>query len=1188
MKMNKKGTFASGMLLIAKIILILSILVVVMLMFTGNIGTLGDSTDGFIDTLRDFDFGGINPLGDASGDDDDDDDEELCEDDSDCNFGYKCVNEECVREQIPQGDPDYEIVGLRYENEAIVIGYEMKGVPAGTKTDLKVELDDNWETRTNLEISSTNNEVTWALASEHLLYPGDHKIEVKIDAKELVTEKSETNNELTEDITVEADYAVTNIGYTSDDEIITITYEMSGVPKITEVTETEIHLVVKNKADNSYVINKKLKVYSNENVLTHAYKIPNGAYDISAEITGYDDGAGNIDIDLANNKDQTNIGLNLNDPDPVDYKITHLKYERGTITFGYEMINVNQMTNAVANIKVNDVFVKRAIISAKEITSTHNYDLPIGKTSTIKVSIEPNNAEEDTTNNEKSISHVVKCEKFYTCPELGNKINICNINIEGNCGCYEEFMSNKYCLDNCDKCSECGDGWRNICDGNECGDLGPCNYGGGTAGDCDPDPSVCDLSVDYKIIALSYDNKNKKINIGYNTGSEYPKLKSFIDIYIGSEDIPIDRISDIATDEYYNSYDVSSLALGSHTIKVRMGFTNYNEGVDIKDTNWDNNEKHLTFTVSNEPSPECSTDHDCKTKGSTYVCKNNICVDDGSACSDDCDETLFPVCDNDDLNVINCVLQKDGCFDIKPTFCATGEVCKSGTCVDSGSTCSDDCDDALFPICDNSGQDVVDCVLQKDGCHDVKTIFCATGEVCKSGACITEEPECSNDPDCVSIYGPKYICGDDGACVEGEGSCSDCAACGLLCLRSTCNEDFCNFISFGGVGKCEPDPSVCEVDCTDECDETLFPTCEDGAEKICVERTDGCFDILTSYCEFACENNKCGESGAVCTDSDGKDPTIKGTTTLGTDIRTDICIYTNAEVQEHYCSDSGESILELNFKCEDGEVCDDGACIDCSDEFVTCADGTQIKSRYMKDGACIIDDSARDQCPPGTDYELTQVSVFQNNINLRYIFHRIEAHTITSVQVFIDDVRLYSGSISALGSEEGKELFEAISTPAIKGILKNNGEYTIRVELDPYDTTIEDDETNNDETIIHRNDGDSVDCRVEEIVIIGSNVFFNYVIDGIESSVSFRTWVDGVKKTDTYLQPTGGESSIRGIPFSLPSYGSSGDEYKIEVNLDPYNSNCAGDDDISNNDKEATVKWDTANEQWIILGEGVL
>jgi len=61
-----------------------------------------------------------------------------------------------------------------------------------------------------------------------------------------------------------------------------------------------------------------------------------------------------------------------------------------------------------------------------------------------------------------------------------------------------------------------------------------------------------------------------------------------------------------------------------------------------------------------------------------------------------------------------------------------------------------------------------------------------------------------------------------------------------------------------------------------------------------------------------------------CSDTDGSDKTIKGTTTLGSQSATDSC-RSSTTVREFFCT-SDNKIGYYDFSCSSGDICHDGAC----------------------------------------------------------------------------------------------------------------------------------------------------------------------------------------------------------------------------------------------------------------------
>jgi hypothetical protein len=313
------------------------------------------------------------------------------------------------------------------------------------------------------------------------------------------------------------------------------------------------------------------------------------------------------------------------------------------------------------------------------------------------------------------------------------------------------------------------------------------------------------------------------------------------------------------------------------------------------------------------------------------------------ACTNECDPANFPKCQDDQQGIETCVAQDDGCYDLVVTDCGTNMHCALDPDNNDAPTCMDDCVDACavadYPMCNEDGTAIVTCVDEdSDGCLDKVESACEE----PSPACelVDEAPTCVCVDECVAEEYP--MCGEDGISVEtcvvnDTDSCTD-------IVSTPCETD----------DVCNTETAMCE--CVDKCDPDMpFPGCSaDGMGlEFCRLQDTGCYDI---------EMRDCGE-GFECTGEDGAaycyEPCVSEC-----DPDTDVAACADPAVGIVTCEmhDADGCYYFVTTECGDGESCV------LVDDVPTCDSGAGCVDE-CEDGSLICDPNSTGMltCIEGTD-----------------------------------------------------------------------------------------------------------------------------------------------------------------------------------------------------------------------------
>ncbi|MFH1810296.1 MAG: right-handed parallel beta-helix repeat-containing protein [Pseudomonadota bacterium] len=280
-----------------------------------------------------------------------------------------------------------------------------------------------------------------------------------------------------------------------------------------------------------------------------------------------------------------------------------------------------------------------------------------------------------------------------------------------------------------------------------------------------------------------------------------------------------------------------------------------------------------------------------------FSCTAGVCVPD---CRDECpvsgtlcqDENTVLACGNFDT---------DACLDLGGAVaCGTGKKCEAGQCVDTASTCSDECADGETTC---FGDAVRTCgAFDSDSCRDFSMpVTCGQGLVCQGGACTSFcEDECSS------------------------AGVNECVGNGV---RSCGNYDADGCLEWGPITGCQAPQfctaGVCSVTCTHECDSVGQALCVTGGVAMCGEFDgDPCRDLSTPT---PCPAGYACGSGGLCSATCTNDCALGTPPRCGTD---GFSLETCGNFDGDVCSEWGGAIT-----CPGGATCTGGSCdTPCTDD----------------------------------------------------------------------------------------------------------------------------------------------------------------------------------------------------------------------------------------------------------------
>ncbi len=237
---------------------------------------------------------------------------------------------------------------------------------------------------------------------------------------------------------------------------------------------------------------------------------------------------------------------------------------------------------------------------------------------------------------------------------------------------------------------------------------------------------------------------------------------------------------------------------------------------------------------------------------------DEVCDDSGAepecVCSDECDPADYPVCNEDDTAVLSCEQADDGCYDVVTTDCGADQVCDdSGDTTECVDQCVNECDPADYPACADNGYAIETCEMQDDGCTDLVVTECEAGQTCDPDTVSCVDSGCSDDCDPADYP----ACNPNGLAVDS-------------CERQAdgCYDVVTTDCAHGQV--CNPDTAACEDSgCADDCDPADYPVCsaDNTAVETCAVGEDGCYDVVSTDCvaDEVCAG-AAGEAACVCTD----------------------------------------------------------------------------------------------------------------------------------------------------------------------------------------------------------------------------------------------------------------------------------------------------------------------------------
>jgi len=253
-----------------------------------------------------------------------------------------------------------------------------------------------------------------------------------------------------------------------------------------------------------------------------------------------------------------------------------------------------------------------------------------------------------------------------------------------------------------------------------------------------------------------------------------------------------------------------------------------------------------------------------------------------------------------------------------------GDECLAGFCTFIAS--DDNC--GVNGCGDDENQDGDGSCSSPDDCHD--------GDICSYGYCFT--PDCSNDIECVTDFGPGYVCNSQlGYCTDCEYD-TECAT-GEYCYYGGCLP----LESYGGSceenSNCISDRCSCSFNTLPElCPESDPPSCKCNTASDCVDP----FDSTDEASDWTCHTNygickRKLEIGEACTSH----PQCKSDAcvdNLCVECRLDSQCPSEMNPDYNYCKSNTCRECKTDNNCignPNGVMCSFGSCTPCSDFLCT-------------------------------------------------------------------------------------------------------------------------------------------------------------------------------------------------------------------------------------------------------------
>jgi hypothetical protein len=286
-----------------------------------------------------------------------------------------------------------------------------------------------------------------------------------------------------------------------------------------------------------------------------------------------------------------------------------------------------------------------------------------------------------------------------------------------------------------------------------------------------------------------------------------------------------------------------------------------------------------------ENGAECLQDSDCSSgycDTTNYVCVNSTTCSDGTTCSTgNCDTTTGTCIACQDAEGLNCLNDGDCCNSTCTT--SSGETCSAGD------TCSCSCAPTNGCPCSSNGQCYGNvCTVPTGGtvqaCQactsDSDCNGSSYGAYCAVGACIPNQPECTQDSDCPSpgscdmtnyVCVSSTTCSDSITCATGTcdtttETCTECLTGGYTCISDgDCCDSIC-YLSSDGAYICSFAPAVGGYCTTD--DQCYSNVCTANACVLCTIDSDCTGSSYGSYCnptngQCSTEQSDC-QNGSTC------------------------------------------------------------------------------------------------------------------------------------------------------------------------------------------------------------------------------------------------------------------------------------------------------------------------------------